>query len=119
MCNKRHINSIDILGKDNHFINDVLTGLQKDQKELPAKYFYDARGSELFSSICTLDEYYIPRTEISIMNINIGEIVGLLGKSVILIEYGCGNCTKTRILLSHLQDPAAYIPVDISRKQLT
>ncbi len=118
MVNKIYFNSIDIPGEDSRFFDDVLAGLQKEQKELPAKYFYDARGSELFNSICTLDEYYIPRTEISIMNANIEEIVGALGKKVVLVEYGCGNCTKTRILLSHLQDPVAYIPVDISRKQL-
>ncbi len=118
MVNKIYFNSIDIPGEDSRFFDDVLAGLQKEQKELPAKYFYDARGSELFNSISTLDEYYIPRTEISIMNANIEEIVGALGKKVVLVEYGCGNCTKTRILLSHLQDPVAYIPVDISRKQL-
>lgn len=72
----------------------------------------------MFGSICVLDEYYIPKTEIAIMNANIDEMVGLLGESVVLIEYGCGDCAKTRILLSHLNNPAAYIPVDISREQL-
>jgi len=103
---------------NNSFLLDVSAGLQKRQKAIPAKYFYDARGSELFGSICLLDEYYIPQTEIAIMDTNIKEIAGLLGENVVLIEYGCGGCTKTRILLSHLNDPAAYIPVDISRKQL-
>jgi dimethylhistidine N-methyltransferase len=103
---------------NNSFLQDVSAGLQKRQKAIPAKYFYDARGSEFFGSICLLDEYYIPQTEIAIMDTNIKEIAGLLGENVVLIEYGCGECTKTRILLSHLADPAAYIPVDISAKQL-
>ncbi len=118
MINKTYINSIDIPSQDGRFFGDVLAGLQKEQKELPSKYFYNARGSELFNAICTLDEYYIPRTEVSIMNANIEEIIGALGKKAVIIEYGCGNCTKTRILLSHLQEPVAYIPVDISSKQL-
>ncbi|UCE97240.1 MAG: L-histidine N(alpha)-methyltransferase [Dehalococcoidia bacterium] len=118
MRRRKCINSVDIPEATSRFLDDVLVGLQKEQKKLPPKYFYDARGSELFNSICTLKEYYIPRTEISIMKANIDEIVGVLGKNVVLIECGCGNCTKTRKLLSHLQDPAAYIPVDISFKQL-
>ena len=112
------INLHDLHSDSNSFRQDVLAGLQKRQKEIPAKYFYDARGSELFESICMQDEYYIPPTEIAIMKANIEEIVGLLGESVVLVEYGCGDCTKARILLSHLPDPAAYIPVDISREQL-
>lgn len=104
---------------NNNFRTDVLAGLQKKRKVLSAKYFYDARGSELFESICMLDEYYIPVTEISIMQANIKEIVSLLGESAVLIEYGCGDCTKTRILLDHLLNLVAYIPVDISRTQLT
>ncbi|GAI93110.1 unnamed protein product, partial [marine sediment metagenome] len=65
-----------------------------------------------------LDEYYIPSTETDIMASHIEEMVGLLGKNVLLIEYGCGDCTKTRILLDHLCKPTAYIPVDIYREQL-
>lgn len=114
----RNINLHDLNPGDSSFYTDVLAGLQKRQKEIPAKYFYDARGSELFEAICMLDEYYIPPTEIAIIKANIEEIAGLLGEKVVLIEYGCGDCTKTRILLNHLADPAAFIPVDISREQL-
>jgi dimethylhistidine N-methyltransferase len=100
------------------FFAEVLSGLRKRQKEIPAKYFYDERGSALFQEICRLDEYYIPRTEIAIMNSHIHEIAGLLGAGVLLIEYGCGDCIKTRILLNHLYQPAAFVPIDISREQL-
>ncbi len=100
------------------FRAEILRGLRKRQKKLPSKYFYDERGSFLYERICTLDEYYIPRTEAAIMEANIEEMVELLGPNVLLIEYGCGNCTKTRILLEHLHDPAAYVPIDISREQL-
>jgi dimethylhistidine N-methyltransferase len=72
----------------------------------------------LFERICVLDEYYIPRTEVAIMETYIEEMVELLGPSVVLIEYGSGNSTKTRILLDHLREPTAYVPIDISREQL-
>ena len=100
------------------FYAEVLSGLQKPQKELPCKYFYDKRGSLLYERIYALDEYYIPRTEACIMETYIEEIVELLGPRVLLIEYGSGNCAKTRILLNHLHDLAAYVPIDISLEQL-
>ncbi len=101
------------------FRTEVLEGLQKPQKELPCKYFYDERGSYLFERICTLDEYYIPRTEKAIMDASIGQIVEALGPNVLLIEYGSGNSTKTRVLLDHLPELAGYVPIDISRNQLS
>lgn len=104
-------------GRD-HFRTEVLNGLRKPQKELPSKYFYDERGSYLYERICTLDEYYPPRTEIAIMKAHIKEIVELLGPNIRLIEYGCGNCVKTRILLDRLPDISTYVPIDISVEQL-
>jgi len=100
------------------FRAEVLSGLRKSPKELPSKYFYDECGSFLYEHICTLDEYYIPRTEAAIMEAHIEEMVERLGSNVLLIEYGCGNCAKTRILLDHLPDLAAFVPIDISREQL-
>ncbi len=100
------------------FRAEVLSGLRKAQKELPSKYFYDEQGSCLFERICALDEYYIPRTEAAIMETYIEEMVELLGPRVLLIEYGSGSCAKVHILLDHLCDLAAYVPIDISREQL-
>lgn len=100
------------------FREEVLAGLRKPQKELPSKYFYDERGAALFERICELEEYYIPRVEASIMHAHIGEMAGLIGPHALLMEYGSGNCEKVRVLLDHLYDPVAYLPVDISREQL-
>jgi dimethylhistidine N-methyltransferase len=100
------------------FLAEVLIGLHKPQKELPSKYFYDARGSQLFERICELKEYYITRIEASIMQAHIREMVELIGPQVLVIEHGCGNCEKVRFLIDHLHDPAAFIPIDISQKQL-
>lgn len=100
------------------FLAEVLNGLRKAQKELPSKYFYDEQGSLLYERICALDEYYIPRVETAIMVAHIEEMVELIGPRVLLIEYGSGNCLKTRMLLDHLHEPVAYVPIDISREWL-
>jgi len=100
------------------FLAEVLIGLRKPQKELPSKYFYDERGSQLFERICELKEYYVTDIEASIMRSHIKEIVELIGPHVLVIEHGCGNCEKVRFLMDHLHDPVAFIPIDISQEQL-
>jgi uncharacterized SAM-dependent methyltransferase len=100
------------------FLAEVLIGLRKPQKELPSKYFYDERGSQLFERICELKEYYITSIEASIMRAHIKEVVELIGPHVLVIEHGCGNCEKVRFLMNHLHDPVAFIPIDISKEQL-
>jgi len=93
---------------------EVLAGLSKSQKTLPSKYFYDKRGSELFELICGLDEYYLTRTELNIMEENIDDIAEELGGDIQLIELGSGSSVKTRLLLDHLNSMHSYVPVDIS-----
>ena len=98
---------------------ELLEGLQKPEKSLPSKLFYDELGSELFEQITKLDEYYLTRTEAEIFTDRIDEIIGHLGSEVTLIEFGSGNSQKTRILLDHLPDPVGYVPIDISEEKLT
>jgi dimethylhistidine N-methyltransferase len=98
--------------------DDVLETLSRPQKCLPSKYFYDERGSELFERICELDEYYLTDADLEIMRDNIDEIVDRIGKEVELIELGSGSSRKSRLLLDHLEDIAAYFPVDISESFL-
>jgi dimethylhistidine N-methyltransferase len=100
------------------FLADVIAGLSSNPRTLPCKYFYDERGAALFQKICELPEYYITRTEIDILDRNRAEIASQIGANVELIGLGTGAGTKTRILIEALQDPAVYIPVDISEKQL-
>jgi len=98
--------------------DEVLQGLRTPRKELPAKLFYDEHGSQLFDQICDLEEYYLTRAEIAIMREHAGEIAALIGERCLLVEYGSGSSKKTRILLDHLRDPAAYIAIDISKEHL-
>ena len=100
------------------FLEEALAGLTLPQKTLPCKYFYDRRGSELFDQICDLPEYYPTRTEAGIMSDHIAEMASVFKQNTLLIEYGSGSSTKTRILLDHLPHLAGYVPMDISREHL-
>ncbi len=100
------------------FLRDVLKGLSEAQKTLPCQYFYDAAGSDLFEQITTLPEYYPTRTEIAILNAHAAEIAASLGEHILMVEYGAGASTKTRILLDALQLPAGYVPIDVSEEFL-
>ena len=110
--------SVDFSPDRKAFLADVLAGLGNEPKQLSAKYFYDTRGSELFEEITTLDEYYQTRTEIRILEAHAREIAALAGPSVVLIEPGAGAVRKVRILLDVLDEPAAFVPVDISGEHL-
>jgi L-histidine Nalpha-methyltransferase len=97
---------------------EVLAGLKKRPKALSPVWFYDELGSFLFDSICELPEYYITRTELQIMRTHAAEMAQHVGRDAALIELGSGTSFKTRELLNHLEEPAAYVPVDISREHM-
>ena len=94
--------------------NEVLDGLAKPQKTLPAKYFYDERGSQLFEAITQLPEYYLTRTEIQLLRQYGADIAERVGQGAVLMEYGSGASVKIRLLLEALR-PDCYVPMDISR----
>jgi dimethylhistidine N-methyltransferase len=100
------------------FLGELLLGLSRHPKSIAPKFFYDEIGCQLFDEICCLDEYYVTRTEMRILQERIAEICALFGPECRLIEFGSGSNAKTRILLDHLLAPAAYVPVDISRAHL-
>jgi L-histidine Nalpha-methyltransferase len=98
------------------FANDVLDGLTKPFKELPAKYLYDARGSELFEQITEQPEYYPTRAELRILRDRAAEIVARTGAGE-LVELGAGASTKARVLLDAMRDAGTlrrYVPLDVS-----
>jgi L-histidine N-alpha-methyltransferase len=97
---------------------DVRMGLSAPFKELPPKYFYDERGSQLFERITELPEYYPTRAERAILDARAQEIVDVAGTSM-LIELGSGSASKTRCLFDAMRDAGAleaYVPVDISEE---
>jgi len=99
-------------------MSEIIDGLSAEQKTISPKYFYDERGSQLFDQITRLPEYYLTNTELGIMRDNIDEIASMVGKQASLIEFGSGSSLKTRVLLEHLSELAAYVPVDISDEHL-
>jgi L-histidine N-alpha-methyltransferase len=100
--------------------NDVLDGLTRPFKEIPAKHFYDARGSELFERICELPEYYPTRAEREILLASADEIVERT-RAGELVELGSGSAEKARILLEAMSSAGTlrrYVPVDVSESAL-
>jgi L-histidine N-alpha-methyltransferase len=98
--------------------DSVVQGLRQTPKELSPVWFYDEHGSTLFDSICELPEYYVTRTENAIMREHAQEMADAIGPRAALIEFGSGTSEKTRQLLDRLDEPAAYVPVDIAREHL-
>lgn len=98
--------------------DDVVRGLLAPQKWVSPMYFYDERGSLLFDQICELPEYYPTRTELAILRANADEIAAALGPNLMLVEPGSGNGEKAGVLLRALENPSAFIPVEISREHL-
>ncbi len=96
---------------------EVLEGLSARPRAIPAKFFYDERGSELFDAICELPEYYQTRTEMAILRRALPELVALIGTECTLVELGSGASKKVRLLLEELR-PSGYVGVDISKEFL-
>jgi L-histidine N-alpha-methyltransferase len=100
--------------------DDVRAGLTADPKWLPPKWFYDARGSELFEQITQLPEYYPTRAEREILQTRAGEIAAIT-KAHTLVELGSGSSEKTRLLLDGLRDRGTlttFVPLDVSESAL-
>ncbi|MFD6529780.1 L-histidine N(alpha)-methyltransferase [Streptomyces sp. NPDC060184] len=97
---------------------DVLAGLSRRPRTLPPKWFYDARGSELFEEITRLPEYYPTRAEREILVAHATDIAAASGART-LIELGSGSSEKTRHLLDALPLLHSYVPVDVSESALT
>jgi L-histidine N-alpha-methyltransferase len=94
-------------------LREVMEGLGRAQKEISPKYFYDARGSELFDEITELPEYYLTRVERGLLERWVPEWAREQGPRS-LVELGSGSARKTRILLDALEPGALFVPVDVS-----
>src|SRR5208283_1375470 len=100
---------------------EVREGLSATPKHLPAKLFYDEIGSALFEQITELPEYYLTRTERSILERFASEILEQAGPSLTLAELGAGTASKTCILIEELlrrQSRALFYPIDVSPSAL-
>jgi L-histidine N-alpha-methyltransferase len=99
---------------------DALAGLTTSPKQLPPKWFYDERGSELFEEITRLPEYYPTRAEREVLRLRAAEIAAASCAHT-LVELGSGSAAKTKLLLDALADNMTlrrYVPVDVSESAL-
>lgn len=103
---------------DQDVLAEVLNGLHRPQKTLSPKFFYDARGSELFEQITRLEEYYPTRTEVGILHEHGPALGKTIGPDAVIVEFGAGNLEKIRLLLDVVDSPRAFIPIDISGEHL-
>ena len=104
---------------DTEFLNDVISGLTQQQKTLPCKYFYDDKGAALFEQITTLQEYYVTRTELSILEQHSQSIAQMLPENLSIIEPGCGSGKKVAYLLAHMANVKTFVPFEISEEMLS
>lgn len=100
------------------FLADVLEGLARPQKAIPPKYFYDARGSQLFEAICETPEYYPTRTERALLAEVAPALAPRIAPGAALVEFGSGASEKTRLILDAAPQIGVYVPIDISAAAL-
>ncbi|CAH1385502.1 L-histidine N(alpha)-methyltransferase [Candidatus Nitrotoga sp. M5] len=99
---------------DEAMLEDIVTGLSQTQKTLPCKYFYNDIGSKLFEEITQLDEYYVTRAELAILDLHIEEIQQRLQNLTAIIEPGSGAGIKIQKLLSACSNIEQFILLEIS-----
>jgi len=109
---------IDLEPQPDEVRAEALEGLRQTPRRLPSRFFYDAAGAELFERICLLPEYYLTRTEISILRARLPEMAAEIGPGARVVEFGSGSGEKTELLLRALIEPSEYLPIDLSREQL-
>ena len=100
------------------FAQELSSSLDQKQKSISPKFFYDKKGSQLFEEICKLPEYYLTKTEISILTQLYEKLPPHLNGDFRLVELGSGSSKKTRILISiieRLQKYVEYFPIDMSK----
>ena len=96
------------------FAEAVLSGFARKPRSLPCRFFYDARGSELFEEITQLPEYYPTRVETALLETHGDEIAGRMGDARVLVEFGSGSSRKTSLLLGALSRVSMYVPIDVA-----
>lgn len=96
------------------FLHDLQSALATPPHCISPKYFYDELGSRLFERICGLPEYYPTRTELALLQRHAHDIADLAGPHAEIVEFGAGSLHKVRLLLAALEQPARYLPIDIS-----
>lgn len=102
------------------FARSVSAGLKATPRSIESRFLYDARGSMLFEQITRQPEYYLTRTEASILAASARAIRESSGAAT-LVELGSGNSEKTDHLLRawlSRNTCVTYVPIDVCRSAL-
>ena len=94
----------------------ILRTLWDQPRWLEAYHLYDDRGSELFEKISELPEYYLTRTENSILEKEAARIIACAPVKCI-VELGAGSAKKTIHLLNAQiarRGGGIFAPIDVS-----
>ena len=114
-------NKLAMLNKQ-QFMKDINSGLSSSPKHLSSKYFYDTKGSQIFQEITRLDEYYLTRSEIEILERIKNILPDLVGKNEVdIVELGVGDGRKTKIIINSFLDKKVkvnFFPIDISAEAM-
>lgn len=117
---QRHLDS------RSRFRDDILQGLRASPRRLSSLYFYDDQGSALFDEITRLPEYYLTRSEHSILRAHADDIADLVANNelhddVCIVDLGAGSGEKTRCIVESLCKrgvDVVYAPLDVSQAAL-
>lgn len=96
---------------------EIIQGLQANPPVVSPRYLYDALGSQLFTAITELPEYYPTRTEHAIFAAHGTAIAASTGIGRTLVDLGAGDCAKAAQLMPQLL-PAHYLAIDIAADYL-
>ncbi len=102
----------------NDFYEQVIAGLNKKNKKLHPKFFYDEKGSDFFDQICELEEYYPYKTELTLLPKVAESLSSHLQDDYSLIEFGAGSLLKVKPLLDRVRGIQQFVPIDISGEHL-
>ena len=115
-------NNMEGNSQKDQFAIDVLTGLCAKSKNLPAKYFYDDTGSEVFQKITKHEDYYLTTTEFKILNSIKNQLPEVIGeKEIDIIELGAGDGHKSQLIIDGFLNANCkvnFYPIDISEKAM-
>jgi dimethylhistidine N-methyltransferase len=113
-----HLEAGEAKSHGSSFAADIRAMLATRPRRISPKWFYDERGSKLFDAICDLPEYYPTRTELAILAQHAREMASHMGPRAEIVEFGAGSLRKVRLLLDAMDQPARYLPIDISGEHL-
>ena len=118
-CEPRNLWVVDLAPRTESILQEVVRGLEPAAaSNLPPKLFYDRRGAELFTAICSTRAYYPTRTENAILERRAVEIARQIGSGSVLIEFGAGRDREGAAVAAERCGPTIYAALDISRDQL-